>query len=749
MPIKAPESLKGVSVKRVLKWSVGFVLVGVVIFAGLIVLLPLVLDPNDYKTKISDLVYDKSGYRLEIPGKIGLQVTPGLDILFSLGQVRVLSGPDFSDAILLASEEARVELALWPLLREKRLQLQGLRLHGVYCNLIRDKAGRGNWELPAPAPAPAAVPGSQGKQAPPPQQQAAGREKKAPSLDLGSLELSRITVRYEDRQAGKIFELKELSVHTGRVQDGRPFHLQSTFILASSGSGNSVLSVESTLETGMVFSLAGKTVQFDKLSLVSRINAFAMQEAAVQLAGSGSLDLQQRKVMIDDLTLVSGDLSLTVRAEVSDFSGPVFQGTLQVPEFSLREFLEQNNFGQPVWKDDSALRQFGLSLGFQGDGKTITVTDIQALLDGAHAQGSLTLVDPAHPAYNLKMHLDRLDLDRYASLPPQSGTPSPPSTKEESTGAAPKVSAQKAPSLQPLFPVELLKGLDFRLDLAADSMKSSGVELSRVELKAQGKDGLLELKPFQAELYSGTISAEATLDVRGNTPRMVLRKELDHVHVAPLLRDMTGKEEISGIAVLSVQLTSSGNSREAILRHANGKLQLALQDGEIKRLRILKVIRQAKALYKGEQVVHASADEPTAFAHISASGLIKEGIFYNDDLKANSDLMKVTGKGEVDFADEQVDYLLNIYLTRGLDRGEGSGKAEYSRNPVPYRIKGKFSELKEGADVAGLLQAQAQSLLMKELQKQLNKGDEGKKQGEKKDPAQQLLEQGLKSLFGN
>lgn len=738
--------------KRVLKWSVGFVLAGVVIFAGLIVLLPLLLDPNDYKAKISDLVYDKSGYRLEIPGKIGLQVTPGLDILFSLGQVRVLSAPDLPDAILLASEEARVELALWPLLREKRLQLQGLRLHGVYCNLIRDKTGKGNWELPAPASA--AVPGSQSKQTPPPQQQAAGREKKAPILDLGSLELSRITVRYEDQQAGKIFELKELSVHTGRVQDGRPFHLQSTFILASSGSGNSVLSVESTLETEMTFSLAGKTVQFDKLSLVSRIKAFGMQEAAVQLATSGSLDLQQKKAKIDSLTLASGDLSLVVKAEISDFAGPVFQGTLQVPEFSLREFLQQNNIGQPVWKDDSALGQFDLSLGFQGDGKTITVTDIQALLDGAHAQGSLTLVDPAHPAYNVKLHLDRLDLDRYAILPPQSGTPSPPSTKEESTGAAPnvsapKVSAQKASSLQPLFPVELLKGLDFRLDLVADSMKSSGVELSRVELKAQGKDGLLELKPFQAELYNGTISAEATLDVRGNTPRMVLKKELAHVHVGPLLRDMTGKEEISGIAALSLQLTSSGNSREAILRHANGKLQLALQDGEIKRLRILQVIRQAKALYKGEQVVHASADEPTAFAHVSASGLIKEGIFYNDDLEANSDLMKVTGKGEVDFADEQVDYLLNIYLTRGLDRDEGSGKAEYSRDPVPYRIKGKFSELKEQADVVALLQSQAQNLLMKELQKQLNKGDEGEKQGEKKDPAQQLLEQGLKSLFGN
>ncbi|MBU0960910.1 MAG: AsmA family protein, partial [Proteobacteria bacterium] len=123
--------------KRMLKWIAGVALVCVVIVVGLMLLLPLVLDPNDYKGKITDLIYDKSGYRMEIPGEIRLQVTPRLDILFSLGQVRVLSGPEFSDTILLDSEEASVELSLLPLLREKRLDIQGLSLHGVYCNLIR------------------------------------------------------------------------------------------------------------------------------------------------------------------------------------------------------------------------------------------------------------------------------------------------------------------------------------------------------------------------------------------------------------------------------------------------------------------------------------------------------------------------------------------------------------------------------------------------------------------------------------
>jgi len=32
------------------------------------------------------------------------------------------------------------------LLREKRLVIQGIKLHGVFCDRIRNKAEKGNWE---------------------------------------------------------------------------------------------------------------------------------------------------------------------------------------------------------------------------------------------------------------------------------------------------------------------------------------------------------------------------------------------------------------------------------------------------------------------------------------------------------------------------------------------------------------------------------------------------------------------------
>ncbi len=751
---------------RAMKWIGGLVLLLLVLFAGLIILLPRLIDPNAYKDKISDLVYDNSGYRIEIPGDINLHVSPRLDVLFSLGQVRVLSAPGFTEDTLVSSEEARVELSLLPLIREKRLAIQGIQLHGGYCYLVRNKAGKGNWELPAsksvsPSPTSKKPVASDSQPSTEASKSVPTQKKKLPTLDLGGLEFSRINIRYEDQQTGKRFELKDFSMHSGRVQDGQPFHLQSGFTLTSSGNSNSVLAVENTFEADVTLGLAAKSLQLDNLSLVSLINAFGLQETEVKLVTNAFVDLVGKKVKVEKMQLSSGELLIRLNAEVVDFANPAFSGNVQVPDFSLRKFLQRNKLPQPVWKDESALNQVGFSCELKGNTEKVAVSDIKIVLDGTHGEGSFVLSNLKKPAYDLQMHFDRFDIDRYATVQPQHEAVVEQDKNEakkadqKTTGSAAgsgkggAVSRITAKPLESVFPIDLLRKLQFRVDLGVDAMKIRGAELSKVAMEASGKNGLLSLKPFSAKLYDGTISAESTLDVRGKLPKLSVKQNLDRVQVGPLLHDIKGKDEVTGAVVMSLQVTSSGNSRKRLISHANGKMSLALEDGIIKKLHILQVIRQAKALYDGEALITNAVDEPTGFARLSASGVIKQGVFHNDDLKATSDLMKVTGSGKVDFGAEYVDYLLKIALTRGMDRDDKSGRAEFSKFVVPYRIHGNFANIKEEADVVGILKSQAKSLLMKELQKQLNKGQGDTKQNEVKDLGTQLLEQGLKGLFGD
>lgn len=732
--------------KRLMIWGGSLLLLVILAFVALLIALPFVLDPNDYKEKIETLVYEKSGYQLHIPGDIDFKITPGLDVLFSLGQVQVQSGPDFSGVTLLSSEEVRVEFSLMPLLREKRLAIQGIKLKGVYCNLIRNKAGKGNWEIVPPA-------GTIAKTPQPPSQDTPKDEKKntPPALDLGSLDLSGITVRYEDQQANKRFELKNFSIETGHVQDGHPFHVQSAFTLIASAEGNAALSVSSKLESDVTLTFASKTAGLNSFILHSTVKGFGLQETELQLALDASLDLVRKNALLKTATLSSGLFTMQLEAEVLDFDNPTFQGSFNIPAFSLRQFLADNKLNQPLWKDDSALTNVGFSCNLAGDKQKITVSDMAIALDGAQGSGSFELLEPEHPSYDFKMHFDRLNLDRYAVQAAKASL-EPVSATEVVSPSSPNVpnGGQVAPAApQPLFPVEMLRKLNFELDLAADSMQVKGVQLRKIELKAKGNNGQLNLEPLRAELYGGSILAESTLDVSGKVPQLKLHSNLDSVQLGPLLKDMTGKEEITGTAVLALHVESQGHMKKQFLRHLNGTMNLSFKDGVIQKLYILQVIRQAKALYEGELAAATAKEEPTGFAHISASGVIRNGILYNKDLQAISDLMKVTGSGTVDLGKEYVDYLLQVSLTRALDRNKKTGKADFGKYVVPYKIQGHFSELKQEADLVGLIKSQATNLLMNELQRQFTKDDDNDKSGTEKSSTEELLEQGLKSLFGN
>jgi len=735
--------------KSMIKWLGGIALVCAIGFAALVIVLPMILDPNDYKDKIASLVHEKTGFQLEIPGDIKLSVSPRLEVLFSLGQIRVFPATGSSDEPLFSSEKVGVELSLLPLIKDKRLAIQGLQLHGVYCNLVRDASGRGNWELAKSSAAPAVSDKLKPSKGP---QKDTAKTKKSASFELGALDLSKVTVRFEDQQKNKVFELKDLSIHTGHVQDGQLFHLQSKFYLASSGSNNNALNIANVLETDILFRLSEKTLQITNLSLDSAIKPFDLPDAVVKITTNTVVDLSAEKLQIKDLTLSGGGGALTIQVEVENFADPVFKGTVSIPEFSPGKFLTNYNIPQPAWKDEAALQQFGFSCEFAGTMKKIDISTIAIMLDGSHGKGSFVLLDTANPAYDFKMHFDHIDLDRYATVVQQTkdGTVHGKSSAQQAAvKASQKQTPHKDAALQPLFPVDLLRKLQFQLALDVDSMKMKGAQVSKVQLKASAGDGQLAVKPFRAELYDGSVSAEVSIDVRGDVPLLRIKKDLDHVQIGPLFVDMTGKEEVTGAAVLSLQVSTQGNSKERLIAEANGTMSIGLENGVIKKLHILQIVRQAKALYDKEPLIQTSKDEPTGFARISATGRIKNGVFHNNDLKLSSDLMTVTGAGKVDFTKEYVDYLLKVSLASGMDRNDTSGKTDYSKFVIPYRIHGEFSTLKEEADVVGLFKEQAKTLLMDELQKQLNKSGGDAKQGGKSGSTEDLLQQGLKSLFGN
>ena len=114
---------------------------------GIVALIVLVIaivaatfDPNKYKPEIVAAVKDKTGRTLAIEGDLGLSFFPSIGI--AVGKVS-LSEPD-SSRIFARVEQAKIALALWPLL-SKRVVVDRVTLSGLALDLVQGKGGKTNF----------------------------------------------------------------------------------------------------------------------------------------------------------------------------------------------------------------------------------------------------------------------------------------------------------------------------------------------------------------------------------------------------------------------------------------------------------------------------------------------------------------------------------------------------------------------------------------------------------------------------
>jgi len=197
------------------KWIVGTVVVLVGLLLLLTLSLPFLIDPNSYKEIIARKVQEQTGRQVSIPGDIALKISPlGLKTVFRLGEVRLSSTPNFPETELLTSRLVEIQLALWPLIRSKELQMSTLRLEGVSLNLVRNEDGASNWSDGTAV--------AKGK--PEAQAQQPGAKPASPlaAIDIGGVVIKDLNLSYVDRQAGKSTKLNDFNLTAGRIQPGNP-----------------------------------------------------------------------------------------------------------------------------------------------------------------------------------------------------------------------------------------------------------------------------------------------------------------------------------------------------------------------------------------------------------------------------------------------------------------------------------------------------------------------------------------------
>ena len=695
--------------KRCVRWIIGVLFALALSIYLLVLALPYLLNPNEYKPVITALVLQKTGRELSIEGDIQLQISPWLDVTCTVGQVRLANNALFPNSIFAESEQANLELSLWPLLLKKRLHMEGIMLEGVTMNLQRTKEGVSNWEPLAATPEPME-----------PAAQTAGEstvvnsgqkltllQKLVPAvtgLDLGRIQLSQTTVRYDNRQTGRLLVVKDLKFKSGRINEKYPFPFEAAFTLnhtdKTANKTEIIHSGDMVLQGNATLLLPESRLLIEHLRMNGTFKGQPLPRRGLRviLLSNSEIELRQQKITIKDFSLSHDDFSLQGSGTIDDFSAPRFNLALTIPEGSPKSLLKQLGTTLPLLRDGEAFNRVSADLLVKGSMEEIAITGLTVKLDETTLTGAVTVKDRTDPTYEAILHLNHLDLDGREK------TGARPATSEQPLDAVTDEEAVELSS--PVIPIHLLKPLRLQLDLQVDSLLVNGAHFSKVGMKFTGKNGVLHLDPLTAHLYGGDMKLKASMDVTGDTPVIQVKKTLNKVQLGPLFLDTTGREDLTGTADIETEITTSGLSRRDLKSQLNGTIRFEILDGEIRPVHILQVIQTTAARHR-EQTAPAEASEPaaeaTAFVRLSGSGIISDGIVYNDDLTAASELMELTGAGEIDLASGLIDLLLKLALSPDLVQDEEMGLSEFGGILLPYTITGPFSDLRQEADVTGVL----------------------------------------------
>jgi AsmA protein len=699
-----------------MKW-IKRILIGVAVLVLLFVIAAVVLvatfDPNDYKQRIQAAAKQATGRELRLQGDIDLSFFPWLGL--KLGAATLGNAPGFGEEPFASVDNVQVRVALLPLFRGE-IQADTVRLQGLEVSLRRNAQGATNWDdllKETDQPAPQEPPGQPGREI---------------SFEIGGIVVENAAVRWRDAQAGTDVRIAPIDLSTGAVTLGEPFDLELSLLVK-----NAEPAITADVDLSGEATLNPKAQRYALSDLQLTVDATGAQlpEDGVEATLNTDVlaDLAAGTATVQPLTLEVAGLRLAGQVAASGLNAaPQVQGELVSNAFNPRRLLEALGQALPPTQDPNVLNDAKLELAFNATTDAAKLARLDLQLDDTRVTGEGAVQSFAEPKINFVAALDAIDLNRYQ--PPESetepapeGKPAPPA--DDSLG----------------LPTDTLRDLNLNGRLSAGRVKASGLTFTDLQATITAQDGVVKINPLGMKLYQGALKGNATLDVRGETPKFALTTALDGVQAGTLLTELAGDDYLTGTTRLTLNLQTQGERISALQQALNGSLQASFKEGSIANSELAGRIARVVAFFRKQPASAAAAGEQTRFTSLTGGAQIVNGILRNNNLALVSPLILARGQGTVNLAQAVMDYTLNIALNDG---GEPRGNRF-----VPIEIGGPLSDLNYNLALTDVVKEEAQQAIQQELKEkeQELRQELQEKQRDLEEGLQDKLQQELKDRF--
>ena len=343
---------------KFLKIILGLVAIVAVLIVVLAIVLPFIIDPNDFKNQIATAVQENTGRTLSIDGDISLSVFPWLGL--EIGPTRLSNAQGFGEQPMASMQKVQVRVKLLPLLH-KQLEMDTIKLSGLRLDLGKDASGRSNWDdlLGESGEKTKTGAGHPGEEAGSP----------LAGLAIGGVEVTDARVLWDDRSTGSRYELNELSFTTGAIDPGKPFDLDLHFGMNAT---KPAIAGQTDLSGKVLISESMQAVSLDDAELKLDLNGDDLPggRLRVSLATDIAVDLERHTLEIPKLTLETLGLKVSGKASGTGIGGedPHLSGALNVAEFVPRDVIKALGQEPPVTADGAVLGKAGAALQWEASG---------------------------------------------------------------------------------------------------------------------------------------------------------------------------------------------------------------------------------------------------------------------------------------------------------------------------------------------------------------------------------------------
>lgn len=619
--------------KTFFRWLVkGFLVVVVclVLLIGAVTFFKIPINLTSYKDPVESIISNALHRPVIIDGSI--VISTSLQPVFTLKGLQIQNPAGFSQEKFLSLDQARVQIALLPLL-QKKLHIPEINVQQLIVTLEENKNGAVNWTFTGDDSAEEKSPVAKR----PPEKSKEGAQKLEltdDSIVVEKLRFDNIIVTHytPGTKEPATFELKEC---TGSMMPGSPLQLDMAGeLLTFPYSLNvSVASIEEFLTSSSTWMEIQAEVADTLLGFVGKVDLVPAQRALalkVNIEGENLKSLDQLlQVDLPPLAKYSVETDLTLQEERFD------------------------------------LKNLAVSTG------------------SSSLVGTATLVREKKVTAEVDFHSPLIQLDDFVfddwswrgekvSQEKEQGEDT-----EEKTVAKEKTGKEVRNLLDP----DLLDDFDIGLTVRADQVLSGEDQLGSGSLKAVLRDGRMAIEPLALQIPGGEITMSTSLKPGQEAANATFRAVVHNFDIGIYVRRQKPESKMSGLVNLDVDLYSSASTVNQIFANGNGYFDFS---GHLDNLGAGIIDLWAVNLIAA--IVSSTEEEQSEVNCAVGRWKVEDGLLTPDVFFIDTSKIRICGKGQVDFRKNTVN--LTVSPT--------PKKPEFFNLATPLKISGSFDDINFG-----------------------------------------------------